>query len=208
MKKIYLILSILLTIFLLSAEVKDLEYGLGFSAGMISGSGFSFRKLSDDFGYQVNLGALMDRSSGCDDCFPDEYERQLRADDNEDFTDNSKGSTIHANLGFNLYKPLHNGKYTRLYLLAGTAAYFSQEKVSKQDYTYNDVDSVWVKTGKQRDHFDNDLTVNIGAGFGIDYKLIDNIRLSLEWPLVLCFPEDEMKIIMYIPQIGIHYYFK
>ena len=207
MKKVSLIIIILLALSMLTAEEKELEYGLGFSGGLISGSGFSFRKLNDDFGYQINLGALMDNSSECDDCFPENYHGEWIEDD-DSFTDYSYGNTTHANLGINIYKPLHNGKRSKLYLLAGTAGYFFREKISEQDYTYNDIDSLWVQTGQRRDATETEFTLNLGAGFGFDYKLSENIKLNLEWPLVFSFPEDDMRIYMYIPQVGIHYYFK
>ena len=69
---------------------------------------------------------------------------------------------------------------------------------------------IWEE--KKRE-FDNnkkysDFIYNIGAGFGIEYKLNENIRLNLEWPLCFSFYEDQTRIIMYMPQGGIHYYFK
>ena len=201
-------MPILLTLFLLSADEKELEYGLGFAGGMISGSGFSFRKLNDNFGYQINLGALMDNTSQRDDYFPEEYSGDWIYEEDGIYTDYSYGSSFHINLGINVYKPLHQGERSRFYLLAGAAGYLFREEVSQQDYIYDDVDSVWVKSGQLRKENDNEFTFNVGAGFGIEYKLSENIRLNLEWPLVFSFIEDDMNIYMFIPQGGIHYYFK
>ena len=206
--KTLLFALLLLAFTMLAGQEKELECGLGFSGGLISGSGFSFRKIDAGFGYQINLGALMDNTSRCDHCFPDEYPRDWINEEDDVYTDRSYGSSFHANLGVNFYKPLHQGKRSRFYLLAGAAGYYFREEVTKQDYIYVPADSVWVKSGAVRDDDNSNFTLNAGAGFGIEYKLSENIRLNLEWPLVFSFPEDKMNIIMYIPQAGIHYFFK
>lgn len=206
--KSLIIFAAFIFISLLSANEKELEYGLGFAGGMTSGSGFSFRRLNADIGYQFNLGALMDNSSRCIDCFPEVYSGEWYYDEDGIFTDYSYGKSLYANLGASIYKPLHQGNKSCFYLLAGTAGYFFQEEISKQDYIYNVADSVWVKSGQVRNEKNNEYTFNVGAGFGIEYKLSENIRLNLEWPLVFSFLDGDMNIYMYIPQGGIHYYFK
>lgn len=208
MKNLCLLVTVLIIFSSLFCEEKELQYGLGFSGGLISGSGFSFRKLNADFGYQINLGALMDNSTRCDECFAEELPGDWYYEDDDIYTEHSYGSSFHANLGVNLYKQLHQSRKSRFYLLAGTAAYLFSEEVSEQDYSYDDTDSVWVKTGQVRHEQNNDFTLNLGAGFGIEYKLSENIRLNLEWPLTFSFSDGDMNIYMYIPQGGIHYFFK
>ena len=52
------------------------------------------------------------------------------------------------------------------------------------------------------------IRTNIGIGIGIDYQLTDYIHINLDWPFVYSRGEDNFDLIMYIPQAGIHYYFK
>ncbi|MBC8312649.1 MAG: hypothetical protein H8E33_00190 [Candidatus Cloacimonetes bacterium] len=56
-----------------------------------------------------------------------------------------------------------------------------------------------------------DYTINTGFGIGMEWQILknnENFILSFEWPLVFSFKKDDFSIMMYIPQAGIHYYFK
>ena len=64
MKKI-LILLLLINSFAFS-QFSDLSHGLGFAAGMPSGTGFSYRQMNENYGFQVTMGALAIR-------YDDEY---------------------------------------------------------------------------------------------------------------------------------------
>ncbi len=208
MKKLVLSIALVLIILVVSAKEKDYKYGLGFSGGMISGSGFSFRKLSDIGGYQINFGAIMQNADECEDCFGTTYEKNYFLETDDTFTEQSTDMNMNINLGYNLYKTLHIGTKSKLYLLAGGAVYMSSDKVYEQDYNYNNTSNYWEKSGNQRETFENDFLFNIGGGFGFDYKISQNIVLNLEWPLTVSLSDDGTNIFMYIPQAGIHYYFK
>ena len=207
MKKI-IILIILLTFALLLTAEENLKHGLGFTGGMTSGSGFSYRQMNENFGFQIALGALMNNSSDCEDCFAESFEGDWINGEDDIYTEYSYGKTMHLNLGINFYKPLHHGKKSSLYLLAGTAGYLFREEVAEQDYYYNEDDDLWVQSGQKRVENDTEFTINVGAGFGIEYSLNKNIKLNFEWPLVFSFEDKDLNIFMYIPQAGIHYYFK
>ena len=207
MKKLMTFTIILIFSFALSAD-ENLRHGLGFTGGMISGSGFSYRQMNENYGFQFAFGALMNNSSDCEYCFQESYESDWISVEDDFYTEYSYGNTLNLNLGINFYKPLHKGKKSKLYLLAGTAGYLFSEDVTEQDYEYNDTDSLWVQSGQERIDINTEFTFNIGTGFGIDYNLSNNIKLNFEWPLVFSFQDGDMNILMYIPQAGIHYYFK
>ncbi|MBC8384534.1 MAG: outer membrane beta-barrel protein [Candidatus Cloacimonetes bacterium] len=208
MKKKILISLMTLLIVVISAEEQDYKLGLGFGGGIISGSGFSLRKLSDKGGFQINLGAIIRNDTGCDDCFDYDHSWLTFEDTTEVFTERAYDGWGNINAGINLYKTLHNGRKSKLYLLAGTAGYLNFETRYEQDFAYNENDQEWEKNGDMRSTKDTELTINLGAGFGFDYKLSKNIRLNLEWPLAISFSTGGTNIFMYIPQAGIHYYFK
>lgn len=209
MKKTILIITLLIMAFVISAEDKDYELGLGFGGGMISGSGFSFRKLNDNGGYQINFGAIMQNyDDDCEDCFDNELHGDYYGDIGEIYTDRDYDSFGNLNLGGNLYKTLHKGSRTKLYLLGGGAVYMSFEKNYEQDYEWNSIDEVWEKIGEMQTENKKEFVYNFGGGFGFDYEVTDNISVNLEWPLTLSFSGEDLNIFMYVPQAGIHYYFK
>ena len=207
MKKILILLITLLIITVLVAEEKDYKLGLGFGGGMISGSGFSFRKLSDKGGFQINFGAIMQNNKDCEGCFDDVGWYSFE-DTTKTFTETNYDGFGNVNLGVNLYKTLHNGKRSKLYLLGGVAGYLNFEKSYTQEFEYNENSQTWEKIGDIKKNNENDYRLNLGFGFGFDYKISTNISVNLEWPLVFSLTGKEVDIFMYIPQAGIHYYFK
>ncbi len=207
MKKILILIMIFTLAMALSAE-DELRHGLGFTGGMISGSGFSYRQMNETYGFQFAFGALMDNSSECEDCFAESYDADWIYEEDGIYTESSYGNIMHMNLGLSIYKPLHHGKKSSLYLLVGTAGYLFSEDITEQDYIFNDTDDLWVQSGQERVESNTELAINVGAGFGIEYNLSSNIKLNFEWPLVFSFQEEDLNIFMYIPQAGIHYYFK
>ena len=163
MKKIVIVLTMLVTVIVISAEEKEYQYGLGFGGGMISGSGFSFRKLNDNGGFQVNFGLMKYDHFG------------------------------NRNIGVNLFKTMHCSKRSKLYVLGGAALYNTYEDDNWYDDYYDD---------------NSNTAITVGGGFGFDYKLSEYIRFNFEWPVTFFFSTGNTNIYMYIPQAGIHYYFK
>ena len=178
-------------------EGMNLTKAIGFGGGLISGSGFSYRKIDEKSGYQINSGLVGWNQHGE---LPAEDE--LRSSDYV-VTEYASNMYVNGNIGINFYKTLRKAKKSTLYLLYGSAIYIeAEEEVSRkhQNGQYiSEEESTW----------DNDIRVNAGAGFGFEYNITKNIHVALEWPLTLSISGDsEFEIIMYIPQGGIHYYFE
>ncbi|MBT3168725.1 MAG: hypothetical protein HN952_00130 [Candidatus Cloacimonetes bacterium] len=93
MKKTILIIAVILFVVGLSAT--DFKHSLGFAGGMISGSGFAYRQMNDNYGFQVTFGITMS---------------------DEDYF---------GSVGFEYIKPLHTGNRTKFYVLTGVSSYFS-----------------------------------------------------------------------------------
>ena len=203
MKKLVLILISLLFIITLSAEEK-LTKSLGFAGGLISGSGFAYRQISENKGFQITFGAISYDDYDCH--FPETY--PAYSDDHSNYTDDCYGRETFANIGATYIKPLHQSEKSMFYLLGGAALYYSAEDYSEQLYVYNEASDLYMATGESTESTDTSYIINVGAGFGIEYKLTENIRISLDWPIVASKDSDHLNITMAIPQGAIQYYFK
>ena len=190
--------------FILSAE-ENLRHGLGFTGGMISGSGFSYRQMNENYGFQFALGAI---TLGDND-EPDFAENGFWGEDTlGTYTMEDDGIFYYTNFGASYYKFLHKGEKSLFYFLVGTAAYINFGSVEEQVYGYNQDTQLWETLGEPTEEKEVTTRINFGIGIGIDYKLTDNIHINLDWPFVYSRGEDDFDLIMYIPQAGIHYYFK
>ena len=207
MKKIMLITITMLIVITLVAE-ENFTKSLGFAGGLISGSGFSYRQISEHNGFQITLGAIShgDNEYGHNESAPGNYYGY--DDDYPDFTEKSYGRNSYANIGINYIKPLHKSDKSMFYALAGSALYYSSEDYSEQLYIYDEDDDLYYATGEAIEETDTNYTINAGIGIGMEYRLTENIRISLDWPIVFSSYDESYDIIMTVPQGGIHYYFK
>lgn len=206
MKKLLLIISIFTLVFTLSAQ-ENFKHGLGFTGGMISGSGFSYRQMNETYGFQIALGVI---TLGDDDDidFEESGGHYGWSDTTSTHIMEDEGISYLTNIGVSYYKHLHRGEKSTFYCLAGTAAYMDFGEIREQIFVYNTDDGIWETSGEPTEETEFNLRFNVGIGIGIDYKLTENISLNLDWPLVFSKSDEELDIIMYIPQAGIHYYFK
>jgi hypothetical protein len=199
---------------LIAASIQGAETfrnGLGIFGGMISGSGFSYRRMDDRFGCQFTFGILSSKGGNIDftPSVTLPYDaRYGKPTPSVLYTETRTGRSISGNAGINFYKPLHRTTKFCFYLLAGASCYFSTEKRYEQDYGYSNVaDSSYTSgpVGERRSKRKTDATVFGGGGIGFEWKFSENLRFSLEWPILLSSDGD---LIMYIPQGGMHYFFR
>lgn len=204
MKKIMMFIIILTFLLVLSAE-ENLRHGLGFTGGMISGSGFSYRQMNENYGFQFALGAITIGEG--DDIEFDEI-GFWEEDTLDTYTMEDEGVFYYTNFGASYYKFLHKGEKSLFYFLVGTAAYINFGSVKEQIYGYNPDTQLWETLGESTEETEVTVRTNFGIGIGINYKLTNNIHLNLDRPFVYSRCYDDFDLIMYIPQAGIHYYFK
>ncbi len=196
-KKSFFLWILLLTTTVWAQEELQLSKAIGFGGGMISGSGFSYRKIDDKGGFQINGGLI---GWNRNETLPDESD--LRFSDYV-YTEYAWNMYINGNVGVNLYKTLRKAEKSTLYLLYGAAVYLEAEQEISRRYQGGHYIS------EEQTNWSNDLIFNTGAGFGFEYHVTENIHLALEWPLILSLGgNSDFEIIMYIPQGGIHYYFE
>ena len=213
--------NIIIVIFVVfSASVypqnKELSKGLGFSAGMISGTGFSYRQINEKHGFQITFG-IMSFSDDEDineyyfsDGYNSTYNPNYWTPDTSGIkTEYEYGNAGNwGNLGFTYFMPLHRSTKSLFYMMTGISTYFSSDIKYSKDYRYIILsDSTYsyepITEIKKTDNFDYELF--LGIGIGIEDKHTDNIRLSIDLPLTF---SNKGKITMLIPQAGIYYYFK
>ena len=134
------LLSLLLISSFAFAQYSDLTQGLGFAGGMPSGSGFSYRQMNDNYGFQITAGAL---AFGYDDEYglPEERVEQVydgwNPNTNEIYTETSwDNDYFWGNIGLTYFKPLHREEKSLFYGFAAVSAYYTTEKYVERDYKY------------------------------------------------------------------------
>ena len=209
MKK--LLLLFILTGFIFSQST-DLTKGFGFAGGMPSGSGFSYRQMNENYGFQVTFGIMVFNQDDFDDAF-NEFENEPLPQDwvpntSEIFTQESYHDTrTWANIGVTYYKPFHRSEKSLFYGFVGGSTYFVSETYQTREYKYYVSGSTYSfkPINEVMEIDENEFTFFAGIGIGIEYKITNNIRIHLEMPITIV---DNGNIFMYIPQGGLHYYFK
>ncbi len=183
--------------------------GLGFAAGQLSGIGFSYRHLAERYGFQITFGVLSLKENG--DSRPQtvrgEYDpsKFIPPVDTNPYSYNARD--FHANVGLMLMQVLHTAKRSRLYVFTGLSWRRTVNTYVEQYYGYRIIDSsTWEygPVGKEKKRSDVETTGYVGAGIGMEFKITENIRIALEWPLTY---SSEGDLVMYIPQAGLHYFF-
>ena len=212
MKKLFsVILFIVFTILFIQAS--ELQNGLGFSAGMVSGSGFSYQHKFTNSSYKITFGIL---SRGSEyDCFTEtnylyNYNTENPVDTTKVWVEECSGPVFSGNIGFQYNKYLHQTKKTSFYILGGIAGYYFFQKYQKQKYHNKIVDNEHYKIETIGDKYyttEKSLTINSGIGIGMEYKITQNLTFSLELPLTISYKDNDSKIYMYIPQASLIYFF-
>lgn len=232
--KVSLLLAALLLLSLaLSAQNMLSQTAIGVHAGSQSGTGYSMRFMGEKHGFQATLGAV---TWGDDNVyFPsrfyywydggyDDYWYGDLEPGGEDAPDDTlvtlteQGRLNIANIGlnyiytldkFDAFKQKNNG---RVYVMAGGSYQYYRQNVFTKDYHW-----VTVQDTLDYDHYEpinnaeplrtstleNRWTA--GAGLGVELGFGKNFRVALELPITYNW---EQRIVMYIPQIGLYYYFK
>ncbi len=208
-------LSALFIISLALPQSENLTTSMGVSAGLLTGTGLSYRHIGEQSGWQLTFGVIS---------FPDDYDmnhyeydqhqhmyygNDWIPDTNEVYRnyDYNNGGTW-ANVGLLYLKPLHRSKTSMFYLLGGVSAYYSSSTDYYTEYRYViDSDSTYYYNpmGGRQKETSSDVTFRLGLGIGLEYNITENIRLSLDLPLTIA---DDRRITMLFPDAGLYYYFK
>ncbi|NQV36957.1 MAG: hypothetical protein HQ509_03005 [Candidatus Marinimicrobia bacterium] len=214
--KLKVLSPLLLCVNFIFPQSSELSTGLGVAAGMITGSGLSYRNIGESKGIQFTFGIM---SFPHDDYDDETYWREdhmgsygvidwvpdtSRTDKMYEY---SNGGTW-GNAGLVFIKPLHRAEKSMFYLLGGVSMYYSSSSDYYMEYKYiHDTDSTYTykAVSDRKKETTTDYTFRVGAGIGLEYELTENIRFSLDLPLTI---SDNKQITMIVPEAGLYYYFK
>lgn len=215
MKHLIIITLILIISLSLFAQDKELSNGLGFAAGFISGSGFSYKHDFGQSAYQITFGVLATNTN--DNCSNYHMEDSMiynndydKPDTTSVYSNSCDKSNMWANIGFQYLYKLNRAKKSSFYLLTGVSGYFNSSEYEKQKYKYVIDDSTHYHeeyVGDKYSTTENRLTLNAGIGLGMEYKITKNIRTSFELPLILSLNDSKLNLRMFIPQVSLIYFF-
>lgn len=207
MKKFVIGFIVFFQLTILFADEKPLRHGLGFAAGMLSGSGFSYRQINQKYGFQVAFGLISFRNESSD--FSESYQTfGMGPKMDQTYTEEKYGRETNGNIGLMLYRILNRSNRSLFYGMIGVGSYFSDQVIYKREYKYTYIESdryLYEPVSPMRKDHKRDLTTNFGLGFGLEWSWTNNIHMTIEWPLTVT---NDLDIFMYVPQAGIHYYFK
>ncbi len=191
---------------LLSAKAvvnPDSTQALGLHFGNVSGNGLSYRRFFDKWGIQAVFGGYSTGSNTYDF-----VERTIPPGDYNDpvYVMNDMGKKYVLNLGLSGIYPLKKTELFTFYVTGGFSWDYSNRKNYKQDFLQPHPDSVYYY--QDGDVYSKRVVrsyLNIGAGPGMEIKLGPYFKLAAEIPVTYT---GKHEFIMYVPQVGIYYYFK
>lgn len=191
------------------AHAAEPVHGLGFAAGQPSGVGLSFRKMSDNYGFQVTFGALSQNQDNRGyDTYQIEKDAAYEKPSLEPFTEKYYLRETNANLGILVFKVLHTAERSRFYGFVGGSIFYNLDTFKEYKYQYQlrPGDDVYIQQeiGKPTKSSESSNTIYAGAGIGMEFRITQNIRVAVEWPLTV---SSEGDFVMYFPQAGLHYFF-
>jgi len=181
------ILILVMTLICMSSLMafENYQTAMGFHFGTSTGSGYSVRHWGKTNGFQGTIAAYAYGSKGPD------YEWSDFDDDNYK---NARRQT--GLLGLNYLWNLQRTPTYHFYVITGGS--YTLQKV-KRYYKPLEHDhpilSKWV----------NDNKWAIGAGPGFEMKFAERFHVSVELPITYNQKDD---IVMYIPAVGVYYYFR
>ncbi|MDD2331852.1 MAG: hypothetical protein PHI68_04265 [Candidatus Cloacimonetes bacterium] len=194
MRKTFFVgLVLALFIGILAGENTDINntHAFGLHYGTVSGYGYGYRFFKGNQGCQFTLFAM---TTGSNDKDFDATAYGVTVDE-------KTGRRTMLNLGANYLHVLNdfNKSNVRFYLLGGGAYNFYRKTMVYQNYIEHSAFGDSYKKTKNKD------TWVLGFGPGIEANPKKNIRLSLELPVSY---KSDGSLIMFIPQVGLYYYFK
>ncbi len=206
---------LLLCVNFIFPQSSELSTGLGVAAGMITGSGLSYRNIGESKGIQFTFGIMSFPYEEDDEPYWRE-DHMGHYDVNDWMPDTSSSEKMYeynsggtwGNAGLIFIKPLHRAEKSMFYLLGGVSAYYSSSADYYTEYKYTlDTDSTYTykAVSDRKKETNTDYTFRVGAGIGLEYELTENIRFSLDLPLTI---SDNKQITMIVPEAGLYYYFK
>lgn len=208
MKALHLLLIVVLCVMASGLVARDSsERAIGIQFGTSSGSGYSYRWIGENHGLQFTLGAITYGSNNVK--FPNYlYDEDVVSPGAESTLYSLKGRKSSMSVGLNYVNILESNRSSRFYLSMGGAYTIKRDKEITRSYNrinnnYYEYQLNTVVPEIKNTVKDDKWTV--GGGPGFELTLDKHFHFTIDLPLT--YNSDE-EIIMYIPQVGLYYYFK
>lgn len=208
MKALHLLLIVVLCVMASGLVARDSsQRAIGVQFGTSSGSGYSYRWIGENHGLQFTLGAITYGSNNVK--FPTYlYDEDVESPGAESTLYKLKGRKSSMSVGLNYINILESNRSSRFYVSMGGAYTLRRDKEITR--SYNRINNNYyeyelntvvpeIKTTLKNDKW------TVGGGPGFELTLDKHFRFTIDLPLTYNSEED---IIMYIPQVGLYYYFK
>jgi len=197
-----LLFLLLLAAGALSAEADNTRMGIGLHFGTVSGNGYSMRWMGEDLGLQLTLGALTSGSNNV------RFSNYYYPDDDEagsPISVEKKGRDRSLTGAINLIIMLDHFKRGRLYLAGGCSYTNYKKRVFTMDYIESSYNNYVLVEGSRREEDVLEHRWTAGLGPGVELGISSHFRIAFEVPITYNYKDD---IVMYVPQVGLYYFFK
>jgi hypothetical protein len=178
----------------------DSTQALGLHFGNVSGCGISYRYFRNAWGLQTVLGGYNNGSN--------KYPSTLKEPPHphaDSFVHTDTGKKYFLNLGLNGIYQLKKTNLFNLYLTGGFCWSYYNRKNYHITYTVDTTDTTRFNAGAYSIDHTNKSFLSVGVGPGFEAKLGKFFKLSLELPITYT---GRHEFIMYVPQVGLYYYFR
>ncbi|PKN80191.1 MAG: hypothetical protein CVU48_02800 [Candidatus Cloacimonetes bacterium HGW-Cloacimonetes-1] len=202
MKRLHWLLIILVLVCssTLAAEDSNEARGLGMHFGTVSGNGYSYRVFQNDLGFQLTFGAYQYGNNT-----PSFLDTYYSSNGGTTQTVVKNGKKTLGSFGVNALSVLTKTEVSRFYLQFGFSYLVDRTDKYTQVYANTPNKGTYFKQGDKIHTVKNDDEWTIGIGPGLEMSGNNNLRLAIELPITY---NQSKELIMYIPQIGLYYYFK
>ena len=181
---------------------EDWQQAFGLHFGNVSGNGFAYRYFLEKVGFQAVLGGY---SAGNNEY---SFRDKINAVPGETvITKRDKGRRYSMNFGANVIYPLKKTDLFTFYATGGLCWKYFTEKFYNQDYAPSAADTLYFYPDSDGVYTTRDTKnyVNVGLGPGVEIKAGKYFKLCIELPITYT---GKHEFIMYVPAVGIYYYFR
>lgn len=187
-----------------SPYVQDSLQAFGLHFGNVSGNGFAYRYFLEKVGFQAVLGGYSSGNNTYN--LPDQIVFTSASVPEPQYTRKDKGRKYNLNLGLNAIYPLKRTDIFTFYLTGGMCWKYFNNKYFNRDYVESQPGSLTYNA--QTEVYDSREVksyVNFGFGPGVEIEAAKFFKLSIELPITYT---GKHEFIMYVPSVGIYYYFR
>lgn len=201
-----LVIAIMVSMIGFCFAESDASKGIGVQFGTSSGSGYSYRWMGENHGFQFTIGAI---SYGTNDL---KFPSWVYDDDIEMTSDgpaySRKGIKTSMSAGLNYIHVIDKSRSSTFYIVAGGSIGLHNQKMYRRYYDQSSPGSSSYTLDLSipaESYRDKETRWTLGAGPGFELALDKHFKFSIDLPFTV---NSDEEMVMYVPQVGLYYYFK